>query len=249
KWLANRLLFNRFIRCAHGIQYLSDREWQESVPKEKAFLGTNGIDKIHPKDQFRDRVSSIVYIGRLDPYIKGIDILLHALKKQKAPFEDHHCHVSLYGPDEGESHKKIKQMIDELDLEEIVTVYPPVLGDRKHQILTEADCFIQTSRSEGMSMGILEALSYGLPCVITAGTSMKADIDLYDAGWTCKTDPADLSVLLEKVLLSSESDLRKKSSGAIRLIQDRFLTEKVTKTTLDKYRSIISTDGGMDECF
>ncbi|MBO4854138.1 MAG: glycosyltransferase [Oscillospiraceae bacterium] len=243
KWVANHLLFNRFVRGAEGIQYLSERERQESRPKEKAFLGTNGIDAVHPKERWNDRISRIVYIGRLDIYIKGIDLLLQAIRTAKASFAGG-CRVSLYGPDEDGAHEAIRQMIREMDLDEIVAVYPPVSGTEKERILTEADCFIQTSRSEGMSMGILEALSYGLPCILTEGTSMKENLDDYDAGWICKTDPTALSALLTEVLSASGDILREKSAGAIRLIQDRFLTGQVARATIDQYQSIILAYGG-----
>ena len=38
-------------------------------------------------------------------------------------------------------------------------------------------------------MGLIEALSYGLPCLVTSGTNMADEIEKADAGWT-----ADVSV-------------------------------------------------------
>ena len=244
KLVANCLLFKRFVRGAQAIEYLSERERQESFWNKNAFLGTNGIEAVHPKEQRSDRVGEIVYIGRLDIHIKGIDILLQALQAAKAAFTDSGCRVSLYGPDENGVHENIRKMIRELDLEGVVALKPAVSGAEKEQILRAADCFIQTSRSEGMSMGILEALSYGLPCILTEGTSMKEALDDYNAGWVCKTDPADLSDLLTEVLAASPEELQEKSTGAIRLIQDRYLTGQVTRETLKKYEGIIVKYGG-----
>lgn len=39
-------------------------------------------------------------------------------------------------------------------------------------VLLQTDLFIQTSRHEGMPMGLLEALSIGVPCLVTVGTSL-----------------------------------------------------------------------------
>ena len=32
-------------------------------------------------------------------------------------------------------------------------------------------------------MGLIEALSYGLPCIITTGANMREEVEKYDAGW------------------------------------------------------------------
>ena len=48
---------------------------------------------------------------------------------------------------------------------EVVKLNREIDEEEKRQILLDTDVFIQTSRFEGMPMGILEALSYGLPCL------------------------------------------------------------------------------------
>ena len=52
-------------------------------------------------------------------------------------------------------------------------------------------------------MGLIEALSYGLPCVVTNGTNMRSIIEEADAGWGADDDlesvkKAMLSMLQER---------------------------------------------------
>ena len=59
-----------------------------------------------------------------------------------------------------------------------------------------SDMFILTSRHEGFPMSILEALSYGLPVLITKGTNMTDLVHKASAGWTCETDPIEIAKTL-----------------------------------------------------
>ena len=76
-----------------------------------------------------------------------------------------------------------------------------ISGEEKVQKLLESDVFIQTSRHEGMPMGILEAMSYGVPCAVTDGTNLGEFIKDNKCGWNCETTVLGISEMLEKILL------------------------------------------------
>ena len=58
--------------------------------------------------------------------------------------------------------------------------------------MLNSDVFILTSRFEGHPMGLIEALAYGLPAVVSSGSNMKDEIENADAGWTCDTSVESL---------------------------------------------------------
>ena len=66
--------------------------------------------------------------------------------------------------------------------------FPAVSGIEKENVLLDTDIFIQTSRLEGMPMGILEAMSYGIPCLVTEGTTLGGFISENHCGWHCATN-------------------------------------------------------------
>jgi len=101
-----------------------------------------------------------------------------------------------------------------------------------------ADVFIQTSRSEGMPVGILEALSYGLPCIVTEGTTMAATVNKEDAGWGCKTEPESVCHAIEDAI-RKKAELSAKSRNAIKISQEGFSWEKISGDTVKEYQRLI----------
>ena len=126
-------------------------------------------------------------------------------------------------------------MIVERSLSGLVTLNPAVFGADKEKILLGSDVFIQTSRFEGMPMGILEALGYGLPCLITEGTTLGHYVKSYNAGWVTETDAQ--RVFEQIICAINENDtLNEKSKNARDMIHQHFAWEKVAKDNIRAYR-------------
>jgi glycosyltransferase involved in cell wall biosynthesis len=58
------------------------------------------------------------------------------------------------------------------------------------------DCFVQSSRTEGISLALLEAMSIGLPCVVTETSNHPVITHNYD-GFI--VDANDISMLAETI--------------------------------------------------
>jgi glycosyltransferase involved in cell wall biosynthesis len=104
KWLkkrvANFLLFNRFINGAEAIQCLSEREMKSTHFGKHKFVGTNGIHiPTERKTSFRTDATKFVYIGRLEAHIKGLDLMLDAVKEIADFMRENNAALNLYGPD------------------------------------------------------------------------------------------------------------------------------------------------------
>ena len=120
-------------------------------------------------------------------------------------------------------------------LNELVILNFPVFQDGKENVLLESDVFIQTSRTEAMPMGILESLSYGLPCLITEGTALGDYIRNYNAGWVAQTNAQSV---FEKIVCAIEEKaaLKEKSKNARNIINELFVWEKVAEQNIASYR-------------
>ena len=240
KKIANFLLFNHFINHALAIQCLSENEMNSTIFGHQKFLSTNGMNlSIKFKKVFNEKIIKIVFIGRLDIFHKGLDLLLEAVKNKYDYLIHNNIKLYLYGSDYQGQSVKIEQLINSKDLQNIVRLNHEVLNEEKERILLDADVFIQTSRFEGMPMGILEALSYGLPCLVTRGTSLGELIEKYDAGWVCETNVDSIAECIVNSVNQKEL-FYEKGLNARKLIAQNFTWNKVARETINIYKKLIS---------
>lgn len=237
KWLkkaaANVLLFGPFLKKARAIQYLSESEQSRSVFRCPGFVSGNGVQipKQGPVKAPSDGCR-LLYIGRLEIAIKGLDLLLEAVAREASLLRQSRCRLDIYGPDSEDAHARLRRQAETLQIADLVSVHGAVLGEEKQKLLRQADFFIQTSRSEGMPMGILEALSYGLPCIVTSGTGLAGLVEEYGAGFACEVSAAGIADGLRRALTQPGA----RSEAAARLARDRFDCRKIAQHAVERYR-------------
>jgi glycosyltransferase involved in cell wall biosynthesis len=104
----------------------------------------------------------VIGVGRLCPQ-KNFAATLQALAAmtKRASIADLHCLIC----GDGEERGQLQTRVRELGLEGIVHL----MGARTdlQSLLGASDVFLSTSRHEGMPLSVLEALSAGLPCVLS----------------------------------------------------------------------------------
>ena len=240
KTVANALGFKSFCQNAAGIQFLSQNEMDERIFGDKPFIATNGIDP-QPvvKSSFRREALRFVFVGRLEPRTKGLDLLAQAITAEKSLLKKHNCHFDIYGPDTDNGvylGDKLQHLFASANIEKLVTLHPPIYGEQKKRILLDSDVFIQTSRNEGMPISILEALTYGLPCLVTKGTSLDSIINSYGAGWGAETDAGAIANAIRQAIADRNS-LAEKSRGALRCAE-QFRWEKVVGDAVAQYEKL-----------
>lgn len=241
KILANIIIFNNFIKCSRGLQCLSHKEFEDTkFAKGKKFIATNGTElpKIR-KENFNDDKIKLLYIGRLDMYHKGLDLMISAIKEKADLMRNNNCTLEIYGPDFKGRYKAVQELIEKNEIGDIVKLNHEITGQDKIIKILESDVFIQTSRFEGMPLGILEALSYGIPCLVTEGTNLGSDISKYNAGWCANNSSQSISDMLFNVI-KDRNRWKEKGKNAIELVRDRFSWEKVCREAIKKYKTIIN---------
>lgn len=240
KIVGNFLLFSNFIKGALAVQYLSEKESSNSKFGKKRFVEPNGIFMPTIKKQYYNKTKDIrlVYIGNLQIKIKGLDLMLEAIKQNEELLTKRNVRIDLYGPNFSTRHEDILNLITSLGLEKLVFLHDSVTDDEKKKALLNSDVFIQTSRSEGLPMGILEALSYGIPCIVTQGTNLKEIIEESDAGWGADNTSDSIGSAIKHFILNQD-ELQQKSENAIMLIKERFEWSVVANRTINKYSELL----------
>jgi glycosyltransferase involved in cell wall biosynthesis len=103
---------------------------------------------------------TLLYVGRLAP-LKDLATLLHAV----ALTRPHHPSVQLWIVGDGPLEPSLRKLSDELGLKECVTFF----GEQADvsPFLLAADLFVSSSVTEGLPVSLLEAMSVGLPALVT----------------------------------------------------------------------------------
>jgi glycosyltransferase involved in cell wall biosynthesis len=206
KWIAHQLYFNKYCKNALAIQYLTIREFEDSGTKwnKNAIIIPNGIkipDRL--KTIFSKDKINAVFVGRLDIYQKGLDVLLEACKQVKDILRKNSFNLTLYGP-QIIDYSRIESLINQYGINDFVKLGGEVLGKEKEDVLMKSDLFVLTSRFEGHPMGLIEALSYGLPVLVSPGANMAKEIDESNSGWICETQTNSVCEKLIEIVNSKQ---------------------------------------------
>lgn len=208
KKVANFFFFNAFLKHANTIIFLSSDEYNNFALKNVIScydIIPNGCDlpmhlkplKRKPSENLR-----ITYLGRAQYRHKGLDLLIGALRLLAKQSTKYRFHVSFYANNNDIDINRLKH--DLSTISSIASYGGSVYGNEKENVLLDTDLFILTSRYEGMPMGVLEALSYGVPCLLTPGTNMADELVDAGAGWK-----AELSVKsIADTIINALKDLK-----------------------------------------
>jgi len=222
KAIANLMFFKYFSQHALAIQYLSIGEKNASGERwnKQALVIPNGISLPANLDikQFSKESIRAIFIGRLDYYQKGLDLLLKSLLLLKPELIQSKFTLSLYGPNDKNS-SDIRKDIVRNGLSEIVFCYDEVHGIEKEKVLKSSDLFILTSRFEGMPISILEAISHGIPVAVTPGTNFAETVQTHNAGWASENSTIEQLCRMLLKIIREKDTIGEKSSNAIELAQ------------------------------
>ncbi len=240
-WVANTLFFNRFIRKAVAVQYLNDHEVFASrdFRCRQTVIIPNSVD-CQPRSYPRDTdVFKFIYIGRYDVHVKGLDLLIETFISLQDWCRANHVILELYGPkDPNLLMEAWMGRIEDDGCCDIIQVHDAVYGEEKLRKLQAASVFIQTSRNEGQPMGIMEALSYGLPCVVTYTTTFGHYCNDHQCGIGTPFILLEVAAAIRKIHRES-AFFQQCCDNAARCAKRDFHVEAVTRLTIDTYRQLL----------
>jgi glycosyltransferase involved in cell wall biosynthesis len=133
------------------------------------------------------------FIGRLDIYTKGLDTLLEAFQEFQKKVPNSKLWII------GDSPEKIilEQQLKGKAFAQNVTLFGSKFGEEKNELLKKIDVFVHPSRNEGLPLSVIEAASFGKPCIVTDATNIGQLITKNQAG---KTIHSQSSHLLENAM-------------------------------------------------
>ena len=172
---------------------------------------------------------NIVTVGRLVNY-KGHNVAISAMKHLPSKFI-----LTIIG--DGVNKKKLLNQISDLYLKKRVRVLDKVNDKIKIKILKKSSVFLMcsTSRAESFGIAILEAISYGLPLIISniKGSGMNDMIINNYNGYKFKNlSSFDCSTKI-LALAKNSKKLNLFGRNSLRIFNEKFSNKKI-KTKLEK---------------
>ena len=211
-----RSLFDQMtIRHATQLVAVSDavaesvRRRNRFMPAREVTVIPNGIDVHDIQKKVQSSLISRYQLGLSEEHIvigsvgrfelvKRYDLLLDSFVQvfQRIPY----ARLVLVGS--GSHEQKLRDKAYDLGITEAVIF---VVGQKAYGYYRLFDCFVQSSDSEGVSIALLEAMSCGLPVVVTAPEKKHPVITAHTDGFV--VNPGDCDVLAD-VLCTIVSDKR-----------------------------------------
>jgi glycosyltransferase involved in cell wall biosynthesis len=245
KTLYNWVIGGRIIRNAERCIAITEKETadfvQLGVERERIAIIPNGIrlEEYSIKDDAAFRQAHrlpdapfILFVGRLDP-IKGPDQLLRAFCAIRNQFRHH---LVFAGPDDGML-RELEDIVRRENVADRVHFLGYLGGAEKSQAYHAAELLVIPSRSEAMSIVVLEAGASATPVLVTDQCGFN-DIDRIGGGMVVPATDEGIRAGLVN-LLSRPGELGAMGNKLRQYTEKRFTWDSVVGRYLDLYADIM----------
>lgn len=211
-------------------EYLKNQIVKKGVGPKKVSVVYNGVilEKHNiKKEKPTQNELTVTSIGRLHP-VKGFDLLIESMK------EVNETKLFIFG--EGSEKEKLQGKIDQSHLGGRVKLAG--FASDTVKVFEDTDIYVQSSLSEGFGLGVVEAMLYGLPIVVTPCGSLPEIIEDGKTGLVSKsTDPKDIAFAINRLI--SDPKLRQTlAEGAHNVAAKRFDINKWAQNTIEVYLKV-----------
>ena len=192
--------------------------------------GQDGVNNPGPREISQTR--RFLFLGRIDPYVKGLDLLVAAVARV-APRD---FVVVIAGPSHRNGRESLERTIRRLGVAQRVRVQGACQGPRKQALLNRADVFVHTSRYEGMPHAVLEACSRGLPCLVTAPADPMGKLSRVGGAVVVKCDPLSIASGMIEFCERTPQRLKAMGTRGKRLMAEEFQWAPIASEMIGAYR-------------
>lgn len=120
----------------------------------------------------------IGFCGRIDVYTKGLDVLIDSFSK----FCQENTKAILWIIGDGPERIALEKHVASLGISDKVVFFGSKYGQEKDELISQLNLFVHPSRNEGLPTAVLEAASFGVPCLVSEATNLGDEIRNANAG-------------------------------------------------------------------
>lgn len=232
---------------------LLETRYSREISVSENFLKANNLNKnvaIIPNgirveafdkvlDKKTDSTFNALFVGRLE-YIKGLDVLLPAVKKvvESNEFIQSHKDFLLNIVGEGVEKNSLTKQAERLGIAKHVKFHGKVSGEPLIELYKNCDLFVLPSRSEGFPLTLLEACAAKLPILATnVGDNKKIVIEKMNGHLVAPEDVEELAYYLGQFAVNPY--LRQMGEKGYELVKNEFSWSTVAQKTSEIYETIL----------
>lgn len=191
--------------------------------------------KIREIYQISPTIPIVLFLSRLH-YKKRPDLLISSLKK--LALKHIKFHLILAGTGEQDYLEYLQNLVLKSGLINQTTFSGFVTGKDKDLLLQGSDLFVLPSFSENFGIAVAEALSHGLPVIITPDIQIAPEISLANAGLIVPGEEEAIANAIAQLLTNSEQRYQLSENGK-NLVKQRYSWQTIASQLTEVYRIII----------
>jgi glycosyltransferase involved in cell wall biosynthesis len=234
------LIERRLLRRAAAVQATSEQEKTEilvACPQCHAVVIPNPVEMpaaLVPR--VRDpKPAVILFLSRIDPK-KGLEILLRAFDSVAAISAG--LRLVVAGDGASEYVASIHRLAAALAARDRIAFTGNVEAERKQALFAEADLFVLPSHSENFGVAVVEAMSNGVPVLISPHVGIHNEVEGAAAG---RTVPCTVEAVAQAIgeMMDDPAGLVRMGENGRRLAMERYSPELVARLLIDEYEAVL----------
>jgi alpha-1,3-mannosyltransferase len=230
-----RLVLKRTLGVATTVVAVSESDaalFASIVPQKKLVTIPNGIDQAFSNARPSRVRGRVVYMGRVSP-AKALDRIIQLVSAVAPEFDAFELVIA--GPDEDGTTGKLQQLVESLGLKKRVRILGELPLNELATLVASAHLFVSAAPHEGFGITTVEALSAGVPVLVTRTGIHEQVVQSGVNGWLWSGLPdAESAATLRKALLLPDARLDEMQRAA-RLSAAPF----DWKSTTDRYEHVL----------
>ncbi|MPM31344.1 Glycosyltransferase Gtf1 [bioreactor metagenome] len=225
----------KFILNKVDINIALGAEWKEMISKYtngRIEVLNNSVNTVE-ENMYNNLSKNITMLGRLEERKGTFDLLDIA---DELISHDNNLNIILAG--DGDL-SKVREAISKKKYKDNIKLLGWIDKNKRGDVLKDTLIFTLPSYNEGMPMAILEAMSFGIPLVVTNVGGIPSLVEDEENGFLI--NPGDKKSLKECILkLSEDKDYRLKiSNNNYMKINEEFNLQKNIQLLYDLYKSLV----------
>ncbi|MDC2953998.1 glycosyltransferase [Streptomyces gilvifuscus] len=201
------------------------------TPKAAVHLIENGVDQRHVEEDEFGAGGSILFLGRIDVKLKGLDLLLEAYAAAAAPLP-----LCIAGHGTAAEERRVEALLARTGGD--VRRLGFVASERKEQLLRESAFMVMPSRSEAFGLVALESMAHGKPVLHFDLPSLDWMEGKGNIGVPC----FDVDRMAEEIgRLAADADLRRALGRQAYLAARHYTWEAMADRYLTTVRDVLES--------